>query len=163
MWLRPVCKNVHICGYAAHAICKKLKCDLCKTFIRKAKGSTTPDNQYFNNLQRGGLSEAQENVDYLFVHMCSIFETIVNNSEYSCKFLASENQKDILVTLTTQSVQDELWFDDFNYLCQCGQNLLKIFSNLCSIFANILLNNYVKKINNKHLEITKRKADGNKT
>lgn len=137
---------------------KKLKCDLCKTFIRKGKGSSIPDNQYFNNLQRGGLSEAQENVDYLFVHMCSIFETIINHSEYSNKFLASENQKDILVSLTSESVRDELWFDDFKYLCQCGQNLLKIFSNLCSIFANILLNNYVKKVNNKHLETMKRKA-----
>lgn len=150
--------KMYICGYAAHAVCKKLQCDLCKTFIRKGKGSTIPGNQYFNNLQRGGLSEAQENVDYLFVHMCSIFETIINHSEYSYKFLASENQKDILVSLTSESVRDELWFDDFKYLCQCGQNLLKIFSNLCSIFANILLNNYVKKINNKHLETTKRKA-----
>lgn len=150
--------KVYICGYAAHTVCKKIRCDLCKSFVRKAKGEFLPNNEYFNELQRGGLSIPQENLEYIFQNMCSIFETIINSSKCST-FLTSENQKDILVILTHHSVQEYDWFSDFNYVCQCGQNLIVVFDMLCSIFSNILLNNYVKNTNSRKLEASKRKTD----
>lgn len=153
--------KLYICGYAAHSVCKKIKCDLCMSFIRKSKGTYTED-EYFNFLQRGGLSVPQEILQFLFVHMCSIFENIVNHSKYSAMFLTSENQKVILINLTSLSVQNDFWFDDFNHFCDCGQNMTAIFNMLCSIFSNILLNNYVKNVNSAKLESSKRKKEGEK-
>lgn len=47
--------KIYISGYASHTISRKLNCEFCKSVIVEDKGLSI-GNEYFDNLQRGGLS-----------------------------------------------------------------------------------------------------------
>lgn len=146
---------MYVCGYAAHAVSRKLNCNICISLVCHGKGEKA-DNEYFDHLQRGGLSIPTDNMQYLFFHMCSIFEAIINNNKYESRFKTSQKQKHILMKLTTESIRFDFWFNDFNCVCICGQNCCAILNMVLSIYANIILNNYVKNINNQALQSKKR-------
>lgn len=142
------CATIYVCGYVAHSVSKKLCCSECVSFVTKTKGSYA-GNKYFDFLQRSGLSIATERISYIFVHMLSIFEYIINDEHLENLFLKSGNQKHILCKLTFYSVKDDFYFEDFLSMCHiCNRDLKTIFGFVCSIFANIMLNNYVKNKNN---------------
>lgn len=80
--------------------------------------------------------------------MCAIFEKIINDISLESDFLKTIFQKTILCHLTLLSVSLDESLKDFYCCCVCGKNNKNILAMLCSIFSNVLLNDYTKKKNN---------------
>lgn len=138
---------LYVCGYGAYAYKQSLDCKLCHDLIVKAKGAET-GAEYFDFLQRGGLVVPTENCLYILLHMNAIFDEIVRSDIIKKKFHVHENQHGILMSLTYQSFfNDEGFVVDFNDYCSCGKSYFDLFFPLMKVFANILLNNYRKNVN----------------
>lgn len=151
--------KIYVSGYASHTVSKKLNCKKCTDLVVASKG-TFIENQYFNYLQRGGLSIPTDRVCFVFVHMYSILESIINQNSLENLFLKTTNQKNILIQLTILGIQNDHFYEEFLNACECGRDPNKIFNHICSVFANILLNNYVKNVNQK-VKIKKDNFKGN--
>jgi hypothetical protein len=139
--------QIYISGYASHKISKKIKCNICISLVTESKGNLT-NNEYFNYLQRGGLSIPTDMVKNVLFHMCAIFEKIINDISLESDFLKTIFQKTILCHLTLLSVSLDESLKYFYCCCVCGKNNKNILAMLCSIFSNVLLNDYTKKKNN---------------
>lgn len=139
--------QIYISGYASSKITKKLNCNICISFITEGKGKNT-NNEYFNYLQRGGLSVPTDIVKAVLFHMCAIFEKIINDTSTEYEFLNTCHQKNILCNLTFSSVSQDILLNDFYCQCICGKEYKKILVMLLSIFSNVLLNDYIKNKNN---------------
>ncbi|MGH9701693.1 MAG: hypothetical protein ACRD52_19840, partial [Candidatus Acidiferrales bacterium] len=138
---------IYISGYASHKISKKLNCNICISLITESKGNFT-NNEYFNNLQRGGLSIPTDIVKNVLFHMCAIIEKIINDNSLESDFLKLKDQKSILCHLTLLSVDLDESLKELYSWCICGKNNKDILVMLFSIFSNVLLNDYTKKKNN---------------
>jgi hypothetical protein len=149
---------LYICGYAAHSISRKLHCLECQQLIRSGKGVAS-DDDYFDMLQRGGLSVPSEIVILIFMHMSAVFYTLCNDTRFKSKFLNADlNHKKSLSSLTVQSLLMDRAAIDFNGLCcSCGKNHKIVYHTILSIFSNILLNNFSKRENDNVESDRKRK------
>ncbi|CAH1978417.1 unnamed protein product [Acanthoscelides obtectus] len=150
--------KIYTSGYASHAITKKLNnCESCISLVRIDKGKLT-GNDYFDYLQRNGLSIPSERVSYIFYHMASIMQFIMGNKDCEVKFIGCRQQKLLLCQLTIESIKSDHYYDDFAQTCKiCNRKYEKILNMICSIFSNIFLNNYVKNKNNANIENQKLK------
>lgn len=97
--------KIYVCRYAAHPVSKKLHCSECISFITKTKG-TNIENEYYDHLQRNGLSAAKERLCYIFIHMLSIMEYRINDELLKNNFLKVGKQNKILCLLTFQSIKE---------------------------------------------------------
>jgi hypothetical protein len=79
-------------------------------------------------------------------------ERFINENCAKNDFLKLINQKAIMCSLTLRSIEASIEQDndlkEFYSQCFCGSQYKNILNMLCSIFSNILLNNYVKLKNN---------------
>ncbi|VEN41670.1 unnamed protein product [Callosobruchus maculatus] len=150
--------KIYISGYASHTISKKLNnCGSCISIITMSKGNLT-GNKYFDNLQRNGLSIATDRVCYIFYHMASIMQYIMNNKDCEAKFLKFNQHKFILCKLTIESIKSDIYYNDFQNICEeCGTSYEKILNMICSVLSNVFLNNFIKIKNNNNFESQKLK------
>lgn len=141
--------QLYVCGYIAHTIhkAKHISCSECKALVVKNVGSNINDD-YFSFLQRGGLCIATNEINYIYYHMCAIFDFIINSSEWESKFLLTQNHQNLLVSLAVASLESGPFYIDFNRVCSCGTTYRKIYFKAASTLSNILLNNYTKNKNN---------------
>lgn len=146
--------SIYIAGYGSHSASRKLDCNICLSLVVEEKGSSV-DSEYFDSLQRGGLSIPTIHVRIIFLHMCAIFEVILNDSSLESNFLRAVDQKYILSKLTFLSIQTEYAFEEFQNTCLCGKDYKKILFHLLSVFANIILNDYRKEKTNSNIESKK--------
>lgn len=138
---------VYVCGYGGHREIGNLTCDLCRNLIVKSKGDFS-GTDYFDYLQRGGLIVPTENCVTILLHMSALFEAIKTDIEKRKKFQFSHEPKNILVLLTMKAVSENAHFIvDWEDECLCGKKYYDLFLPLMSVYANILLKNYKKKIN----------------
>lgn len=140
---------LYVNGYASNKALQDISCESCRNLILKEKGMSTKYT-YFNFLQKGGLSVASDEVGYILFHMSAIFQEILRQKDLKCKYLLSKNQKAILIDLTVNSLKkdDECITDiDLDHECDCGASSFDIYFKICKTFANILLNNYIKEVN----------------
>lgn len=131
---------------------------MCISLVTESKGNFV-QNEYFDYLQRGGLSVPTDIVKWVLFHFDEIFEKIINDSATENDFLNLSNQKAILCDLALLSIKQDNSLHDFLSVCFCGKKYEDILIMLCSIFSNILLNNYVKTKNN---ESSAEKSEKNK-
>ncbi|CAH1112316.1 unnamed protein product [Psylliodes chrysocephalus] len=98
--------QTYICGYVAHSVqkSKNIKCNNCKQLVVKSIGEKVND-EYFDYLQRGGLCVAQDEVKYIYYHLCAIFEYIINAKEILTNFLFRQNHKYLLASLALASLE----------------------------------------------------------
>ena len=139
--------QIYACGYGSHSISKKLNCQVCKSLIVLEKG-TQIDDTYFDHLQRGGLSVPTDEVCEFFYHMSAIFQDILSNDSVKLQFFKQNNQKDILSYVTINCLESNNFLSRFDYECFCGRYVKSLFYLISSPFTNIILNNYVKSVNN---------------
>lgn len=138
-----VSANLYTSGFAANSIAKKIACLDCKSLIVEEKGGTTKE-EYFNNLQRGGLSKSTPAVGFLLFHMQAIFQEILRNVELKKTFFSTKIHKGLLCFLTIGSAIRDRITIDLDKTCHCGLHSNNIFSSICIPLANTLLNNFVK-------------------
>lgn len=138
---------MYVCGYAAYTYKQSLDCSLCHDLIIQTKGEET-GAEYFDFLQRGGLVVPTENCLYMLWHMNAILDEILRTDNIKKKFHVRENQHGILLSLTHHSfINDQGFVVNFNDNCICGKSYFHLFYSLMKVFANILLNNYRKHVN----------------
>ena len=135
-------EKMYVCGYAAKCIFKKLTCKLCIGLVLASKGAFSGDS-YFDALQREGLSLPTDEVTFILIHMCAIFQYIVEDEKLLEKFHQNGKQKEILCVLTLMSLDSNDSLVDLNSVCtQCKTTSNSVFSMVCGIVSNIMLNNY---------------------
>lgn len=140
--------KLYVCGYAVHVVAKRITCESCCALIKLSKGEFS-ENHYFNSLQRGGLSLPSDNVCFIFTHMYAILCDVSNKITLEKLFLQIRNQKDVLYRLTLISIKNDYYYSFFLDNCpECHTDRKVILKNICSVFCNIMLNNYVKNKNN---------------
>jgi hypothetical protein len=142
----------YVSGYGAHAVSKKIHCMACKSTLVVEKGEIVGDC-YFDYLQRGGLSVSTPELKFLLFHMNAILNVILKTSSLKMKFLVATNQKLLLCKLSILSLSQEGFAIDFESTCVCGRTTQKLYNLVRARFANILLNNYSKAVNNNRDEI----------
>ncbi|VEN43153.1 unnamed protein product [Callosobruchus maculatus] len=150
--------QTYICGYAAHSIQnnKNIACEECKQIVIKSKGESVEDD-YFDYMQRGGLCIATDQIEFIYYHLCAIFEYIVNEPETLSKFLKKQNHKYLLASLALESLENDRFFIDFSVCPECGTSARKIYLIVALIFSNIVLHNFCKNKNNDVSTSKKRK------
>lgn len=160
---------MYVSGYAGHTLIQKLDCKFCRELIIKSVGHES-HSEYFDFLQKGGLIVPTENCIFLLLHMNAIFTELRKDVHKRRLFQFSNCPRSVLVLLTLEGVSRSPDFVvDLNDTCVCDRSYKDIFTPLLSIYANITLNNYRKKINDMALQRKqyklierKRKAETNK-
>ena len=96
---------VYVAGFIASKAMSKLNCSICKKILSPGKNIINAEidsslNEYFNNLNRGGLTYPSSILLHTFQASYSIFNTcILSNLEE--KFLNLKNQKVVLLDLNS--------------------------------------------------------------
>nr|CAI5862419.1 unnamed protein product [Callosobruchus analis] len=148
--------QAYICGYVGYSLVKKITCKKCSELLVKSKGIML-ELDYFNYLQRGGLSIATDGIGYIYHHVCAIFTYITNNESIQNMLFNQSNHQNILATITVASLESNV-FINFTEICECGTPSNKIYTAVIMVICNILLNNFTKNKNNiNHKEKTDKK------
>jgi len=95
-------------------------------------------------LDKGGLKwPRQALVDIVTIIFC-LFQRLLG-SEYEKQFIAVPNHKQLGVYLSVELLQSKL---SLNFVCEAGHDTMQdVFKPCASKMANILLNNYCKRLN----------------
>lgn len=136
----------YIGGYSAHSAIRKLQCSYCEQFLVSPK-LCAQDSLIFAQ-DRGGLQYPSEDVVLCVAHTFVVASKLLKDWEHL--FLQGGNQKRILKNFSFQNLPHSLFS---GHACVHNHDLVVIKSIILSTTANILLNNYIKKIN----DISKRK------
>nr|CAI5860095.1 unnamed protein product [Callosobruchus analis] len=96
--------QAYICGYVGYSLVKKITCKKCSELLIKSKGIML-ELDYFNYLQRGGLSIATDEIGYIYHHVCAIFTYITNNESIQNMFFNQSNHQNILATIIKYTQQ----------------------------------------------------------
>lgn len=139
--------QLYICGYVAHCIRKRIKCDDCLSLVVNSVGNDS-ENDYFNYSQRGGLCISTDEVKYVYYHLCAILDYIISDKSIEVSFLSKTNHQHLLTSLTIASLESDNFAINFNEKCHCGKRLRDIFYSIARTITNITLNNYTKSKNN---------------
>ena len=130
---------VYVAGFVASKVTSKLNCSNCKKILSPGKNVINAEidsslNEYFNNLNRGGLTYPSSILLHTFQASYSIFNTCIS-SNLEEKFLNLKNQKAVLLDLNSN-----FWkFSDYlqiNSMCSnptCGKEQ-PIFKKFVSIY-----------------------------
>lgn len=137
---------MYVSGYAVKKIAKVITCNGCKTYFESDKTNLFELDhcEYLVNLDRGGLKYPSELITNIGICAYQIFQVLISQ-QYEENFLKYENQKYVLVLLILERTE----LEDVSE-CSCGKNLFEYFEKVAVIWANILLNNYTKNINNEN-------------
>ena len=96
---------VYVAGFIASKAMSKLNCSICKKILSPGKNIINAEidsslNEYFNNLNRGGLTYPSSILLHTFQASYSIFNTCIS-SNLEEKFLNLKNQKVVLLDLNS--------------------------------------------------------------
>ena len=148
---------VYVAGYIASKVTSKVKCVSCSTFLSHGKNIIEAEidcsiNDYFKNLNRGGLTYPSSKLLHVLQALYSIFNSCISN-ELNQHFLNLKNQKTTLLSLNSAfwDISDDLEINAF-VVCpatSCSRTEVDVFKMCVNIFSNILLNNYTKSRNDK--------------
>lgn len=130
-----------VSGYAAFKLEQKLTCSLCVGKIVSHEIS----NDYFSELNRGGLTVPTNEVVIIGLHIMCISSVLISE-KYEALFLNYGHHKKLIQTLSNEAIlkHDPELRRTFLENCPCSADGDKIFRKLVTTFTNIALNNYSK-------------------
>lgn len=149
-------ENFYVAGMAAHRSVKGSKCQKCIGFFVESKGKEVGD-EYFDYLQRGGLIQPTVTLMTVLKHFLKVFAGILKSNEYTKIFFSAIDQKHVLIELAKTSLCNDDVGINYEDACEKGHTLTQMFERCFSIFANVILNNYCKNINDNVTENCSRK------
>lgn len=137
---------IYICGYVSYKMSHKLNCQQCTDMFI---ADTVVDNDYFECINRGGL-KVPSKMCFELGQLCLLTMQHLISEKYEMYFIKSANQRNFLIYLLKESLclSFNFHFDDSCNLC--NEKLSDVRISSLRYFANILLNNYSKCINNKN-------------
>lgn len=139
---------IYVSGYVSFKMGKKLTCVECiAIFISDG----IIDDQYFNDINRGGL-RVPSNVSLELGTISNLVMQQLISKKYESSFVKSTNQKKLLLHLLEESLFLLDNADDKCSICKTPNRIT--FVQAFKIFSNILLNNYTKCQNNSMLSLS---------
>ena len=135
---------VYISGYCSYAAIKKLLCEYCRTFLT---AECCDSGELIAASSRGSLCYPEEDVLTCVVYTFVIVQKLLKEPNERV-FLQQRNQRHVVVTLTIEALSycELLLGHDCHKI---GHSTKDIVIKIVTTATNILLNNYVKKMNDK--------------
>jgi len=131
-----------------------LQCNSCLSLLVDARRGTfeiavaDDISNYFENLNRGGLTYSFNSLISIYQAAYSIFSVCIS-PKYEKSFISLKNQKRVLIELSSEFWQLSEDFD-FELICMsCKKKKSACFKMSLSFLFNILLKNYTKSRNDK--------------
>lgn len=132
---------LYITGYASFKVKQQLSCVSCQNFIVSNEESP---NEYFDSLNRGGLTVPSDIVVNAGAHMYGIMNCLISEG-YERDFLQSSSQQKLLLDLSIRSLEENpVTGDVVNSNCVCGEKKVNTIMKILKPMSNVLLNNYCK-------------------
>lgn len=134
----------YLAGYCCYVVRKKLKCNSCIELI--VTDVVLEDSaRLIQNLNRGGLVYPQREIVDILCYNFVIVNKLTNDFEKS--FMKCTNQRSLVIKITEQNL---LAAEIPNWgTCDEGHTSKDILHMILRSSTNTLLNNYVKKKNDK--------------
>ena len=150
---------LYIAGYAAFKLSAKVCCSTCRIII---VSNEIPDSNYFNELNRGGLTVPSKTVMMVAKHVLCITNVLISE-EYEREFLKIGQQRALIRSLAEKGIQHKegRLNHKFRDQCLCGADMRAIFRKMLTTFVNICLNNYTKMKNDALKMITPKPKEKN--
>jgi hypothetical protein len=139
---------VFIAGYVGRKLKQSLTCTDCVNELVSPDDLScdvkTDDLIYVHALDRGGLKWPRQALVDTVVAIFCLFQQLLS-SKYEQLFVEVRNQKQLVVYLSVELLQSKL---SLNCVCESGHDTMQdLFKPVAGKMANILLNNYCKRIN----------------
>ena len=137
---------VFVSGYAVSKVLPQTDCDICKSDLKLDQKLQVEGTQdcftYLSALDRGGLTFPSDVTVEIITQVFKVFQVLVGKETSERKFLACNNQRKLLLTLSERRIT-ELG------LCaqkcdECGTRFADLAVKCCKPAVNIFLNNYSK-------------------
>lgn len=146
----------YIAGYCAHSALKKLSCAFCSSvLVLESRNIDVEANTMIDNLSRGSLKFPQPCTVHMVLMTTLVVEKLTKG-ENAKAFLASNNQRGIVSSITTSLLGDvEL------ETCENGHTSETIVQHVVRVATNVALNNFCR-LRNDTIQSTaqKKAADG---
>jgi hypothetical protein len=98
---------------------------------------------YLHALDRGGPKWPRQTLVDVVTRIFSLFQRLLS-ADHEKKFVDVSNHKELAVFLCVEFLKSQ---SSLNIVCECGRNLQDLLKTCASKMANILLNNYCKRVN----------------
>ncbi|GBN97579.1 hypothetical protein AVEN_73551-1 [Araneus ventricosus] len=132
---------IYLGGYCVHTVLKKLKCNICRTFLTCEK-ELDCSTSLIPNLSRGKLLYPQKCIVNVVLYSYVIMQKLCTTSE---EFLKFPNQKHLATEIIFNILVSEEQLHDYGE-CISGHKPEKVYRMVIWSAANSLLNNYCKKL-----------------
>jgi len=130
---------IYVSGFVAFRMEHRVTCTVC---IRMFKSDEEIDDQYFQDINRGGL-RVPSNLTIELGHLASSVMQGLISEKYESSFIKSKSHKKLLLHLLEEGLVFLLRKTDEK--CEsCNETHISRFIEAFGIFSNILLNNYRK-------------------
>ena len=134
----------YIGGYCAYSVIKKTKCDYCKIFVTGGDEELEDDRNHLTTISsRGGLSYPSHDVVTCVAYAYVVSQKLLNENEQL--FLKQNCHRNILFTVCRNNLPNDLFL---GFSCTANHSINTVIDCLVRTTVNILLNNYMKRINN---------------
>ena len=146
----------YVSGYIARSIIRVTKCDECTEVLRESnveplifdESMDYQSSEFFDAVNRGGLSRPTELTFLLVIHCWQVYEEIKLSKDLRSRLLTADSQRQLfckVIERTTYSEQSALPLDHAT-VCSKGHNLKML---IASRFFNCAAKNLVKDLTNK--------------
>lgn len=148
---------MYLCGYCCRIALKRLKCDSCASVMVLDKEALAEgyNSTLITNMDRGGLLYPHTDLVNAVMYNYITVQKLIEGSR-EAEFLSHGNQRELVINLTVDIVK-RLGFFLPHFSCTNGHFKESILSQLLLVSTNIILNDYVKKMNEDCANIKKRK------
>lgn len=155
-----------LAGYCSHQLLTFVgDCTDCKKVVAndgrfeiEAYGMSKETREYLTNLTRGGLKEPTPILNEVVSNVYRLFATLIS-AEFEDAFLKIPSQRGLLKRLALKKLEFIVDMDEKCGNEKCGRSTRVILTKVSNTLANIFLNNYCKKKNDKVRVGKKRKLD----
>lgn len=134
--------TTYVAGYCAHAAFKKLSCMSCKENLMLDDNIEVEGGELVKAMTRGGLKFPQPAIVNAVLTAEIVLEKL-RSKQHATQFHALPNQKEALLALTLDVINDGVDFD----VCENGHTPQVVMHYVLSAAANTLLNNLCKRKN----------------
>ena len=140
---------VFVAGYIGRKLRTLLCCGECigeyVTDEEMTCDIASSDLVYLHSLDRGGLCWPTQMLVDIIVLVYVIFQRLIS-CEHEQRFIGVNNHKSVVVQLAIKGITEQC---SVSGTCECGKEYFDVVKMCTSKMANILLNNYMKQINDK--------------
>jgi hypothetical protein len=140
---------VFVAGYIGRKLRTLLCCNDCiGEYVSDEEMNcdvSSTDLVYLHSLDRGGLCWPTQMLVDIIVIVFLIFKRLVS-SDHEDKFIHLTNHKAVLMQLSVKGIIEQCNVSD---VCECGRDYFCVVKLSVRKMSNILLNNYMKQLNDK--------------